>query len=112
VDCASASSQGPIQHSMDDIPSWCNCNALPSSMPAPALLIRAVSDALDVSNASYAESERCRQQDWQAAVTPTATASHPSVSPPSGETSWSVVPEEEWFETPTSRRPAVGYRLL
>ena len=55
-----ASSQGPIQHSMDDNPSWCNCNALPFSMPAPASLFRAVNDALDVSYASYADSERCK----------------------------------------------------
>jgi hypothetical protein len=83
-------------------------------MPAPASLIRAVKDALDVSNASYSESERCNQPDWhwQAAVTPTAIASPPAFPPPSGETSWSVVPEEEWFDTPTSRRPPVGYRLL
>ncbi len=33
-------------------------------VPALASLVLAVSDALDASNSSYAESLRCNQQDW------------------------------------------------
>ena len=81
------SHQSPTQHSTDEIPSWCNCNALPFSVPAPASLVSVVSDALDVSNSNYAESERCKQQDLQAAFTPALAASPPSASPPGGDSS-------------------------
>ena len=77
-----ASSQGPTKYSMDDIPSWCNCNAQPISVPAHASLVAAVGDALDASNICHVGSECCNQQDWKAAFAPTATAPPPQRPPP------------------------------
>jgi hypothetical protein len=65
------------------------------------------SDYLDVSNNLYAEAHRGDQQGGEKASAPTIAN-----TPPGDVTSWSVAPEEEWFDTPTSRRPVVGFSLL
>ncbi len=64
------SSQIPIKLSTGDISAWCNCKAPPYSVSAPVSLLAEVSDALDVGNSIYAESERCNQHGWKATCAP------------------------------------------
>ena len=100
----------PIKISAEEISTW--CNTPPFSEPAPASLVAAVGDALDENNNNHVESQRDNQQDWEAASVPATTATPPGVPPPGSEATWTVVPEEEWFDSPTSRRPAVGNTLM
>ena len=115
----------PVQRSTEENFAWCNCNAPPFSVPAPASLVAAVSDALEANNNTYVESKSGDQQGWETASALTMTIIPPcdplagdgapwSVidSTPGDAAGWSVTPQEEWFDTPTSRRPAVGCTLL